>query len=145
MKLIIFRLFTRLHVMLYRLSGGKIGGNISGIHILLLESVGRKTGKKRTTPLAYIRDGGNYVVTASNGGAPNHPGWYYNLHSHPQIFIQVMGQRISVEAKQANPEDRRRLWAELIKTYSRFEAYQQKTSREIAMFILRSNGKESDN
>jgi len=54
MKLMIFRLFTRLHVVLYRLSGGKIGGNMSDVHILLLESVGRKTGKRRTTPLAYI-------------------------------------------------------------------------------------------
>ncbi len=141
MKLIIFRLFVRLHVMLYRLSGGKIGGNLSEFHILLLDSVGRKTGKKRTAPLAYIRDGGNYVVTASNGGAPHHPAWYYNLHRHPRTFIQVMDQRIPVEAEQAKPEERRRLWAELVKTHPRFDDYQQKTSRIIAMFILHPNSK----
>ena len=78
MKLMVFRLFTRLHVIVYRLSGGRIGGSMSDVQILLLESAGRNTGKKRTTPLVYIRDGDNYVVTASNGGAPHHPGWYYN-------------------------------------------------------------------
>jgi deazaflavin-dependent oxidoreductase (nitroreductase family) len=140
MKLIIFRLFTRLHVLFYRLSGGRIGSNLSGVQILLLESVGRRTGKKRTTPLAYIRDGGNYVVTASNGGEPHHPGWYYNLHNQPQTVIQVMDQRIPVEAAQANPEERRRLWAELVRTIPRFDNYQRKTSREIAMFILYPNG-----
>jgi deazaflavin-dependent oxidoreductase (nitroreductase family) len=136
MKLIIFRLFTRLHVILYRLSGGAIGGNLPGVQILLLESMGRKTGKRRTTPLAYIRDGDNYVVTASNGGEPHHPGWYYNLHSQPQTVIQVIDQHISVEVEQANPEERRRLWAELVKRNPRFDEYQRKTSREIAMFIL---------
>jgi len=141
MKLIIFRLFTRLHVILYRLSGGRIGGNLSGVPILLLESVGSKTGKRRITPLAYIRHGGNYVVTASNGGEPHHPGWYYNLHSQPQTVIQIMDQHISVEAEQADPEERRRLWAELVKTNPRFDEYQRKTAREIAMFILHPNGK----
>ena len=139
MKLIIFQIVTRLHVILYRLSRGRIGGNLSGVQILLLESVGRKTGKRRTTPLVYIRDGGNYVVTASNGGEPHHPGWYYNLHSQPQTFVQVMDRRIPVEAEQANPEERRRLWAELVKTNPRFDEYQRKTSREIAMFILHPN------
>ena len=139
MKLMIFRLFTRLHVILYRLSGGRIGGSMSDVQILLLESVGRKTGKKRATPLAYIRDGDNYVVTASNGGEPHHPGWYYNLHSQPQTFIQVMDQRISVEAEQANPDECRHLWAELVKTNPRFDEYQRQTAREIAMFILHPN------
>jgi deazaflavin-dependent oxidoreductase (nitroreductase family) len=109
---------------------------MSDVQILLLESVGRKTGKRRTTPLAYIRDGGDYVVTASNGGEPHHPGWYYNLHSQPQTVIQVMDRRIPVEAEQAKPEERRRLWAELVKTNPRFDEYQSKTAREIAMFIL---------
>ena len=136
MNVIIFRLFTRLHVLLYRLSGGRIGGTLSGVQILLLESVGRKTGQRRTTPLAYIRDGDNYVVTASNGGEPHHPGWYYNLHSQPQTVIQVIDQHISVEVEQANPEERRRLWAELVKRNPRFDEYRRKTSREIAMFIL---------
>jgi deazaflavin-dependent oxidoreductase (nitroreductase family) len=140
MKLIIFRLFTRLHVISYRLSRGRIGGSLSGMPVLLLESVGRKTGKRRTTPLVCIRDGDNYVVTASNGGEPHHPGWYYNLHSQPQTVIQVMGRRIPVEAEQANPEERRRLWAELVKTNPRFDEYKRKTAREIAMFILHPNG-----
>ena len=140
MKRIIIRLFTRLHMILYRLSGGRIGGNMSGVQILLLESVGRKTGKRRTTPLAYIRDGENYIITASNGGEPHHPGWYYNLRREPQTFVQVLDQRIRVEAEQANPEERRRLWAELVKTNPRFDEYQRKTVREIAMFILHPDG-----
>ncbi len=142
MKRIIFRLFTRLHVILYRISGGRIGGNMSDVQILLLESVGRKTGKRRTTPLVYIRDGDNYVVTASNGGEPHHPGWYYNLRSQPQTVIQVMDRRVPAEAEQAKPEERRRLWAELVKTNPRFDEYQRKTAREIAMFILHPNSQQ---
>lgn len=139
MKLIM-RLFLGLHVFLYRLTGGKVGGHISSMDILLLDSVGRRTGKKRTTPVAFIRDGQNFVVTASNGGAPNHPGWYYNLRSQPKTSIQVMNQNLRVEAELAYSEDRQRLWNELVRVNSQFAEYQTKTSREIGMFILRPLG-----
>ena len=135
MKLFIKLLMTT-YVFLYRLTGGAIGGKMVGMPVLLLNSIGRKSGKKRTTPVAYIRDGTNYVVTASNGGAATNPGWFYNLQSSPQTTIQVMAETLSVVAQQANPEEKSRLWSQLIKVAPNFEEYQRKSSREIPMVIL---------
>jgi F420H(2)-dependent quinone reductase len=74
------RVVLWLHVTLYRLTNGRIGGRfIAGSSILLLTTTGRRTGKRRTRPLAYVRDGERYVLCASNGGSPTHPGWYHNL------------------------------------------------------------------
>jgi F420H(2)-dependent quinone reductase len=71
-----------LHATLYRLTNGRIGGRfIAGSPILLLTTIGRRTGKRRTRPLAYVRDGDRFVLCASNGGSPRHPGWYHNLRA----------------------------------------------------------------
>jgi deazaflavin-dependent oxidoreductase (nitroreductase family) len=102
----------------------------------LLNSTGRKTGRKRTTPVGYIRDGDCYVITASNGGAARHPAWFYNLQSNPQTTIEVMGETLAMVAQVATPEEKKRLWAELIKTAPGFEQYQKRTTREIPMIIL---------
>ena len=139
MKLFI-KLLIATYVFLYRLTGGTIGGKLVGMPVLLLNSIGRKSGKKRTTPVAYIRDGTNYVVTASNGGAATNPGWFYNLQSSPQTTIQVMAETLPVMAQQANPEEKSRLWSQLIKVAPNFEEYQRKISREIPMVILRPQG-----
>jgi F420H(2)-dependent quinone reductase len=73
-----------LHATLYRLTNGRIGGRfIAGSPILLLTTTGRRTGKQRTRPLAYVRDGDRFVLCASNGGSPRHPGWYHNLRGRP--------------------------------------------------------------
>jgi F420H(2)-dependent quinone reductase len=79
-----------LHVTLYRLTNGRIGGRfIAGSPILLLTTTGRRTAKRRTRPLAYVRDGERYVLCASNGGSPTHPGWYHNLRASGRAEIQV--------------------------------------------------------
>jgi deazaflavin-dependent oxidoreductase (nitroreductase family) len=98
--------------------------------------MGRKTGRKRTRPVGYIRDGNCYVITASNGGAATHPGWFYNLQSNPQTTIEVMGETLAVVAQVATPAEKKRLWAELIKIAPGFEQYQKRTTREIPMIIL---------
>jgi deazaflavin-dependent oxidoreductase (nitroreductase family) len=126
-----------LHANIYRLTGGKLLGQVAGMPVLILYSVGRNTGKRRTTPLTYLQDGEAYVITASMGGAPNNPGWYHNLKNNPQTTIQVKAETLPVIAEEASPVDRQRLWAELTDIASIYKEYQQKTSRQIPMIILR--------
>ncbi len=133
---IFLKAFLTLHVMLYRLTNGKIGGKMGGNPIVLLDTVGRKSGKARTTPLVYMQDGASYVITASNGGADRHPGWYYNLKEQEQTTIQVQGQKLAVTAELATEETYNRLWAQLVAKHPQFQGYKEKTTRQIPLFIL---------
>jgi F420H(2)-dependent quinone reductase len=135
-----FRQFTRLQVFVYRRSGGKRMGHLRGMPVLLLTTVGRKTGKRRVTPVMYIRDGDNFVVTASNNGRDKQPGWFLNLKARPQTTIEVDGMTKSVAAHQAIAEERGRLWPQLVERAPFFEGYQKSTSRDIPMVILQPAG-----
>ena len=132
----LYSLMISLATFLYRKSGGRIGGKMRGGDVLLLTTTGRKTGKQRTVPLIYIMDGSAYVLTASIGGAPKHPGWFFNLRNNPQAVIEVKNRRFNVIAKVANKEKKRELWMRLVAALPFYEAYQQKTTREIPMVIL---------
>ncbi|MEM7130441.1 MAG: nitroreductase/quinone reductase family protein [Chloroflexota bacterium] len=133
----LMKTFLSLHVNLYRLTKGKMGGKMGGNSILLLNTVGRKSGKKFTIPLVYLMEEDNYILIASNGGADKHPGWYFNLKSQPQTTVQVMEQTINVTAEMAPPEERNRLWKNITSTHEQFQAYQEKTERVIQVFVLR--------
>ena len=131
------KLFSRLHVVLFRASGGRIGGRFrKTAPVLLLTTTGRKTGKKRTTPLLYAEDAGRFVVVASVGGAPKHPAWYLNLRGNPQATIQVGGRQLVVHAETAAPDERARLWAVVTRMYPGYDDYQAKTTREIPVVVL---------
>jgi len=130
------KLFLATHVFLYRYTKGKIGGKLGGNNILLLNTIGRKSGAKRTTPLVYVRDNNAYVVIASNGGADRHPGWYYNLRAQRQTVIEVMGEIRTVAVQEATPAERERLWAQITGDHKQFADYQAKTSRQIPLVIL---------
>ena len=132
----ILKLVSRVHVALYRASGGRIGGRFKVAPVLLLTTTGRKTGKRRTTPLLYGEDAGRYVIVASVGGAPKHPAWYLNLRSNPAATIEIGGRKLAVRAETADPDERARLWAQVTQMYSGYDAYQAKTSREIPIVIL---------
>ena len=106
------------------------------VEVLLLTSTGRKSGKQRTVPLVYIRDGSAYVITASAGGAEKHPGWFFNVQSHPQATIEVKAKRIPVTAEVAGPEKKPELWTRLVEVAPNFAGYQKRTSRDIPMVIL---------
>jgi deazaflavin-dependent oxidoreductase (nitroreductase family) len=131
----LIRLFLAGHTWIYRFSGGAIGGKFS-LPILLLTTTGRKSGQQRTLPLAYLPDGDNFVVIASNGGAAAHPGWFYNLQSQPRATIQVKNRIIKVRAELAGPEKREQLWTQLKKIEPAYDKYQQRTSRQIPVVIL---------
>ena len=123
---------------IYRLTGGLLLGSMGpGSPLLLLNTVGRKSGKRRTVPVTYFMDGDRYIITASKGGSDSNPGWYYNLRANPQTTIQVKDKIISVTASEANPEERTRLWARLVSQMPQFKKYETKTKRVIPMMILK--------
>ena len=130
------KLILKVIVFLYNVSGGRIGGKMGKLPVLLLTTTGRKTGKQRTNPVAYIMDGPAYVVTASAGGADRHPGWFFNIRSNPQATITVKDKHINVSAEIAGPEKKAELWARLVADAPGFDGYQKRTSREIPMVIL---------
>ena len=126
-------------VMLYHLTGERAykGSADSIAGFLKLTTTGRRSGKQRITHLIYIRDGSNYVVTASNGGRQRHPGWFFNVHSNPQVTLQVQGNQMRAVAEVAEPDKRRELWARLLEIAPFYAGYEKRTSREIPMVILR--------
>ena len=128
---------TKVHTLAYRLSGGLIGKRVPGLpQMLLLDHVGAKSGKKRTTPLAYLEDGDDVVIVASKGGAPHHPSWYHNLRANPDTTVQIGSRRIPVTARVANAEERLALWPRVVDLYSGYDGYQQRTKRQIPLVIL---------
>jgi F420H(2)-dependent quinone reductase len=132
MRMLIFNVM----VFLYNVSGGRIGGKMGKVPVLLLTTTGRKTGKQRTLPLVYIMDDSDYVITASAGGADTHPGWFFNIRSNPQAAIQVKDKHLKVTAEIAGQEKKSELWARLVAVAPNFAGYQKRTSREIPMVIL---------
>jgi len=127
------------HVALYRATGGVIGHRFPGAPpMLLLDHAGAKTGKLRTTPLAYVRDGDDYVIVASKGGHPKHPAWYHNVLASPEVRIQVGSRRMSVRAHEATPEEHDRLWPKVVEAYAGYASYQARTERTIPLVILES-------
>ena len=133
-----------LHVLTFRWTGGSKGGRRVGpgydIPCLLLTTTGRKSGKKRTVPLAYMEDGSNYVIIGSDAGANKDPAWILNLNSDPRATLQLKGARIPVLAERPGPEERGRLWAELVNQNPVFGTYQTRTPREIPVVVLRPQG-----
>jgi F420H(2)-dependent quinone reductase len=125
------------HVALYRATGGLVGHRFPGVPpMLLLDHVGARSGKRRTTPLVYISDGANLVLVASKGGHPKDPAWFHNLMANPDARVQVGSRRASVHARRATPAERVRLWPKVVKAYAGYQGYQDRTSREIPLVIL---------
>src|SRR5438105_2360339 len=125
-------LFGDEHVRRYRETGGEIGHIWRrGSKILLLTTRGRRTGEPRTTPLIYEEAGGAYVIVASKGGAPDHPGSYRNLVKDPQVELQVKDRVLPAHARTATGEERKRLWKLAASQWPDYDQYQEKTDREI--------------
>jgi len=131
---------TRLHVALYRRSGGRLGGHLPGFpaaQIALVDHIGRRTGRHRTSPLIFIAAGDAVVVTASKAGQPTHPGWFHNLIASPDTTVQVGPELRDVRARVATGEERERLWSQLMATYPGFDFYRRNAgSREIPVVVL---------
>ena len=135
-------LFGEAHVQRYRETKGEVGHKWKrGSKILLLTTKGRKSGEPRTTPLIYEEDGERYVIVASKGGAPEHPGWYRNLEKEPKVELQVLDDVFPARARTAGGEERERLWLLANQQWPDYDSYQTKTDREIPVVVLeRSSG-----
>jgi deazaflavin-dependent oxidoreductase (nitroreductase family) len=129
-------LFGAEHVRVYRETGGQRGYHWRGTTILLLTTTGRSSGQERTTPLIHRVDGGRWVIVASKGGAPEHPGWFQNLVAEPEAEIQVHDERIPVRMSVAEGEERARLWSLMSEDWPAYDDYQKKTDREIPVVVL---------
>jgi deazaflavin-dependent oxidoreductase (nitroreductase family) len=125
-----------LHRVLYRLSGGRIGGRLWDLPVVLLTTTGRKSGKQRTVPLCSLRDGDDVVVIASYGGLDQPPAWWLNLEAHPQAELVRGRERRAVTARNAEPDERARLWAAVTARAPGYLEYERRTTREIPVVIL---------
>ncbi|HEV7886079.1 MAG TPA: nitroreductase family deazaflavin-dependent oxidoreductase [Acidimicrobiales bacterium] len=133
---ILFKTVTTTHEALYRLTGGKIGGRMMGMPVLLLTTVGRKSAQKRTTPLTYFTEGDAVVLVASKGGHPKHPAWYLNLQANPEVEVVQGRTTRTLTARTATSEEKERLWPVITATYKGYAGYQERTDREIPLVIL---------
>ena len=110
---------------------------LAGLPVLLLRTIGRKSGEERTAALVYLRDGDNLVVVASNGGSDRSPGWFFNLQKNPEVGVQIGRHRTRMRARVADPQERVRLWPLVNRNNSnRYDGYQAKTKRQIPIVIL---------
>jgi deazaflavin-dependent oxidoreductase (nitroreductase family) len=133
----IVRLVTALHRAVYRASGGKIGSRIGAGRVLLLTTIGRRSGRRRTAPLAYLADGEQLVVVAAFGGADVHPAWFLNLLACADVEVEVAGQpRRRMRARPATRDQHASLWGMATALYPRCAAYQRRTARPIPLVIL---------
>lgn len=132
--------FGNAHRAIYRMTNGRVGSSLVGRPMLLLTTIGRKSGEPRTTPLSYLRDGEDCVVVASNNGGERHPAWWLNLEARSSAEVQVGAEAWAVEAAAAEGEEHARLWPMLIDYNPQYAAYQSKTSRKIPVVVLRRTG-----
>jgi deazaflavin-dependent oxidoreductase (nitroreductase family) len=130
-------LFGDEHVRRYEATDGAEGHIwLNQAPVLILTTTGRRTGRERKSPLIYQRVGDRYVVVASNGGDPHHPGWYHNLRQHPRVRVQVGAERFAARSRTAGPAERAELWPAMTAVWPQYEAYQAKTAREIPVVVL---------
>jgi deazaflavin-dependent oxidoreductase (nitroreductase family) len=131
-----FSLFGDEHVRQYEATGGKTGHDWNSTSVLVLHTIGRKSGETKKFPLIYGREGNTYLIVASKGGAPDHPGWYKNLLAHPDVKIQVWDKVIEVRARTATAEEKKRVWPIMTKEWPDYDKYQAGTKRDIPVILL---------
>jgi proline iminopeptidase len=129
------------HVDAYLETDGEVGHDWRrGAPTLILTTVGRKSGEQRQNALIYGMAGDHPMVVASRGGTPQHPAWYLNLREHPDVQVQIRGDRFSARARDATPEERPDLWRQMAEIWPDYDNYQRRTDREIPIVILERTG-----
>ena len=124
------------HIRRYRETDGEVGYLWSGVPSLLLTTTGRRSGESRTSALIFARDGDDYLVVASMGGAPMHPAWYLNLTANPEADVQVKADHIPVTARTASDDEKPRLWKIVTEQWPNYDVYQTRTDRVIPLVVL---------
>ncbi|RLP92809.1 nitroreductase family deazaflavin-dependent oxidoreductase [Micromonospora sp. BL4] len=125
------------HIQRYVETGGAEGHEWRpGVYTLLLTTRGRHSGKRRRTALIYGRDGDDYLVVGSQGGAPKHPAWVLNLLAEPQVEVQVGAETFPARARLATPGEKQRMWSAMTAIWPAYDDYQARTDREIPVVVL---------
>jgi deazaflavin-dependent oxidoreductase (nitroreductase family) len=124
------------HVRRYEETDGAVGYEWNGATCLVLTTTGRKSGQERKFALIFDRDGDNYLVVASKGGAPTHPGWYLNVVANPDVRVQVRGEKFAARARTATAEEKPRLWKIMTRNWPNYDVYVTRTDREIPVVVL---------
>ena len=127
--------WVRDQVQKYESSGGTQGTTLRGVPVVVVTSVGAKSGKLRKNPVMRVEHDGSYAIVASVGGAPKHPSWYHNLVAHPTIELQDGPDRREYTVRLAQGEERARWWERAVEVWPDYATYQTKTEREIPVFI----------
>ncbi len=135
-----FNNFNQTIIAEFRANGGKVGGMFANTPLLLLTTVGAKSGQPRIAPLAYTTDGDHLVVIASKAGAPTNPDWYHNLVANPTVTVEREDERFQARATIAEGQERERLYDQMVARLPQFGEYQQKTSRQIPVVVLERIG-----
>ncbi len=120
----------------FRANGGKVGGMFAGAPMVLLTTIGAKSGQRRTSPLVYTTDNGNYVIIASKGGAPTHPDWYHNLRANPEVTLEIGTDTFPARATVPEGAERDRLYDQMAAKMPGFAEYQENTTRQIPVVVL---------
>ncbi|TFV59947.1 nitroreductase family deazaflavin-dependent oxidoreductase [Mycobacterium sp. PS03-16] len=126
---------ARGNTLVYKVSGGRIGGSFGNAPVALLTTIGRKTGEPRVSPLIYLRDGDRVILVASRGGSDKHPMWYLNLRANPTVQIQIKDEVLTRTARLATDEERAGYWPQLTALYPSFADYRSWTDREIPIVV----------
>jgi deazaflavin-dependent oxidoreductase (nitroreductase family) len=140
LRLKLVQAFVGVNARLYRWTGGRLGGKVKGAPVLLLDCIGRKSGRVRTMPVLYLRDGDDLVIVASRAGSDAMPAWFLNLKANPAITVQVGPERRAVRAREATAEETERLWPRLVEMFPDYAVYQERTERQIPVVILNPAG-----
>lgn len=120
----------------FRANEGKVGGHFEGANLLILHTIGAKSGKERVNPLMYLPDDDRYVIIASKAGAPSNPDWYYNVVANPDVTIEVGTEELQAQASIADEPERSELYERMVAVAPGFDEYRQKTDRTIPVVIL---------
>lgn len=132
----IIKWMSRITSTLYKRTNGKVGGRfLKGAPVALLTTIGRKTGEPRTSPLLYLREGNRVILAASRAGSEKTPMWYLNLKANPVVTVQIKGEVLRLNARDASEQERAEYWPKLVAMYSSFEDYQSWTDRVIPIVI----------
>jgi deazaflavin-dependent oxidoreductase (nitroreductase family) len=129
-------LATRAHAWVVRRTGGRIGGRALGAEILVLRTVGRRSGQRRDAPVFFVPHGEGFAVVASNGASTRPPAWWFNLQSHPDADALVRRRTHPVRARAATEGEVAELWPQLVELYSGYEHYRSIARRQLPVVIL---------
>lgn len=131
----VLKIFTKINVFVYKLSGGRLMNKLDGMPIVLVTMKGARSGRTITIPLMYVPHERGFILVASQGGAPKHPAWYHNLVKNPEIAITHEGQTRKLTARRVDEDEKTSLWPTCIEYYPPYEQYQKRTERKIPVFL----------